>query len=489
MPSSRITRLLTSMYSSDALNPGMVAMRDRRDELPDPDLWRLIGAAVYPPSRLYLDDRLSTMWETASFPLIPGDTTEASEEVVIGGGLHAAIYCAARALAGHPRPVVLERGTPGGAFAASRMGSYWLNSRNRPGEPGVPGEDDGLNVLPGCELQPADFSAGKFQSNDVMRFAIRYALADYARVFTAADVRSVIIPEVSADPFVIRLANNTKILARRVIDARGGGDAVSANLCDGAKILTFSQMMARMDMNFPLRGMRKVAIVGSGNGALCVAEGLLGLGPSAGMSTASLDYLPRVDMYAPGLPATAGDWLTGRRTGRGRYRELGAYLPSGRNEPRLRVFNERGGVLPTAGAPRVNLRSYSHVIISAGYTLPDLISSIPLQPFTLASSSQELAMKYPGREYYQIGAAAGPSLAYTSAELDANGNSPDNRIALFRLGPRTSALATALGTPPAPRRKRPLTATDAVVQPVVTASTASAVLNGRVGLQRADPFP
>ena len=56
--------------------------------------------------------------------------------------------------------------------------TFYLNSRNRPGNGGLAGDQGAsLNYLPGAPIQAANVSMTEFQTNTDMAFVIRLALA------------------------------------------------------------------------------------------------------------------------------------------------------------------------------------------------------------------------------------------------------------------------------------------------------------------------
>lgn len=429
----------TTDYFASAIKPIM----ERAGSFGSIQQAQLAGIAAVPAAREMLMGRIQSLWWSAPPP-------DELPEIVIGAGLHAAVYCAARYAATGQRPVVLERSTwPGGAFAMSKKPAFYLNSRNRPGMIGLPGRGEALNYLPGAILQPAELSLAEFQDNTELAYCIRLMLAEYANVHIGRAVRSAgASPRNGNYTQRLQLEDGRKLWARRVIDARGLGDAsLPAGVkADGQRLLTFGQFMAAMDTSFPMAGMRRVAVIGDGDSAKCAIETLAGQGPPPQLSCAALDYVPEIDWYAPDLPADCRQW---RATQRGRYQLIASLLrrasfgPDARVPVRARVsvINERGEVTPSMDSVIVNGRSYDHVIMATGYQLPRL----GIGEYRAVGSSPVIARvsTLGAASVYAIGPAAG--MGFTQAERDAGlARVAENQVAMFRLANRTAALAQLL---------------------------------------------
>jgi hypothetical protein len=438
---------------SKRYNAGIKAMRSR-PEMFDTELqMNLAGIAAVPDARAMVDETIDRLLLGAILP--PRYDAPVAGEVIIGGGFHAAVYCAARVAAGFRPPTVLERGpTIGGAFGMSRNPSFYLNSYNRPAMIGLPSkgdarDGDGLNYLPGAPIQPAYLSGDEFQTNADMAWVIRVTLAMYANIYVNSAVAD-IDGGFDGRPIKMRTASGLEISAERVIDARGMGNPRTADFFtdDGTRVMTFPQFMARADGPFPLRGMSRVAVIGGGDSGKCAAEALLGIAPRLGMNSAAMDSVKSVDLYSTGLSADTATW---RARERGRYQRLGSYLPRlvndrfgaptlPRTPARLRVIPETGEVLRSAGTVLVNGQTYDHVILATGSELPSIYSDSLTRTGTRA---YQLAAKSFDREIYQVGPCA--DIPFSPAERDGGVSGISaNRVAMFRLAPRTAALATML---------------------------------------------
>jgi hypothetical protein len=145
-------------------------------------------------SREHVDEMLDDKWARTAIP-------RTADELVVGAGLHAAIYCAVRQAEGHPRPLVLEA-----RDRRRRRDGLRPPRRVLPEQPQPPrwrcrrpGRNGALNVLPAAPVQPADLSADEFQRSVDLAYVIRMTLAMSARVRTGAEGRSRSRPTYSGD--------------------------------------------------------------------------------------------------------------------------------------------------------------------------------------------------------------------------------------------------------------------------------------------------
>lgn len=295
-PSPQIESLLSAVAATPAASVGMRAMMQRETELAGPLAARLTGIALDPNGREFADQVLDTYWSDERRGQDALRSASADGEVIIGSGVHAAVYAAVRVLSGYPKPLVLERNERvGGTFAMTERPTFYLNSRNRAGNPGLAGDQGAsLNYLPGAPIQAADVSMAEYQTNTDLAFVIRLALAQFADVVTNAKVLSVARDETGVE---IDIEDRGPLYAGRVIDARGLGDPVDQDVANGTTILTFGQFMRRMGGIWPLRGLRRVAVIGGGDSAKCAVESLLGIAPQPFMAAAALDRLERIGLY------------------------------------------------------------------------------------------------------------------------------------------------------------------------------------------------
>lgn len=295
-PSAQIESLLTAVALRQTASAGMRAMRERESEFPSRLAAKLTGIALDPNGRDFADQYLDAYWSDEPRQQNTLRFSGSDREVIIGSGVHAAVYAAVRVLSGYPKPLVLERNErAGGTFAMSARPTFYLNSRNRRGAGGLAGDQGAsLNYLPGAPIQAANLSMVEYQANTDMAFVIRLALAQFADVVTNAKVVSVARDGTGVE---IEMTDRDPLPAGRVIDARGLGDPSDQNLANGTTILTFPQFMQRMTTMWPLRGVRRAAVIGGGDAGKCAVESFLGIAPQPFMAAAELDSVERIGLY------------------------------------------------------------------------------------------------------------------------------------------------------------------------------------------------
>ena len=450
-PSAAIVKLLTTVASTPAAAEGMRVMTERAADFEHPLAAQLTGIALDPAGRALADRFLDTYWSDERWQQNTLADAGDEREVIIGSGYHAAVYAATRVRAGHRRPLVLERDSRvGGTFAMTARPVFHLNSRNRPGGPGLAGDlGANLNFLSGAPIQAANLSTAEYQTNTDMAFVIRLTLAQYADVVTHAKVTAVDGDDsdgVAVDGVELDIDARRRLVARRVIDARGLGDPVGAHLANGGTIVTFAQFMQRMAQIWPLRDLRRVAVIGGGDSGKCAVESLLGIAPEPFMAAAALDRVDRVDWYAEALPTSCENW---QRDIRGRYQAIGRHLRADRSGTRrLTVLRRRAQVVDLPGTALIDGRGYDLVVLCTGTREPFVqglggISDCEL--FTVAGAGT-VARKYDGLPVFRIGPHA--QLPFSQKEYeDGVADQPGNAAAMFRLGSKTAALAATL--PPA----------------------------------------
>lgn len=429
------------------MSEGIEACKERKTDFAGDLEMKLAGIAMVPEARDLVTERLTEYW-SARFVGTPraDDDRARNREIIVGGGLHAAIYAAARVARGFPKPIVLERGNAsqvGGAFAVSMKPVFRLNSRNRPGTVGLPNQDKALNYIPGAPLQPSMVSSEEYQDNAAMAWLIRVALAQNATVFPNVTVSSI---SSRGDAMRVTIEGGDAFSCGRVIDARGMGDPIASG--NGSSVITFPQLMERMGGMFPLRGMREVAVIGGGDSAKCAVESLLGIAPG-NSSPIGLDYVSNVGWYTGGfISDTCSEF---REQQRGRYIRIGQFLEGNVSNPttRLELFNDRGYATPTLGGVIVNDRTYDMAVLCTGSTVKSLDDlgygffevRAPGMPQT--DDATVIARQAAPIPYFKIGPAA--EISFSQAEITARvADNPANQVAMFRLAQRTAALGTTL---------------------------------------------
>lgn len=412
-----------------------------RGEMP-PTRALMVGLALDPEGRVLLDDAL----ERYADPLLrlPSEV----DEVIVGGGAHAAIYAATRTRQGLPKPLVLEQDARfGGVFAMTRNSSFFLNSRNRPGPLGAPGSRDALNVIAGAPMQPSDLSMYEYQANADLGLVVRCTLA------MNATIRQAKVQEIARQGSrLLVLTDRGVISAKRVIVATGLGQRqfFTTTPYTGGNVMTFEQFMRRFDtMMFPLRGLGRVAVIGGGDSGRTAVEALTGYGPNMGASVASLDYVERIDWYGVGVNMTKEQWLECNRT---RYKPLAALFPN-RNKTtdnaRVRGLDRRQTGFLTADGIVVNGTVYDTMIGCTSFfqtwvEMAGVEGGLAAGVTELKANNDKgviLGLANEDRSLVVVGPAA-KIPTQTSAETGPD--TPENRVALFRLAPRTGAVATLL---------------------------------------------
>lgn len=442
-PSAQIQSLLDAVAVRRAASQGLQATTQRQSEFSDTVFTSaleatLTGIAVDPQGRQVADQTLDTTWSDRDRQDELLSSSGADREVIIGSGFHAAVYAATRVLSGHPRPLVLERGPrAGGTFAMTTRPTFWLNSRNRAGAAGLAGDQKAaLNYLPGAPIQAANLSMADYQPNTDMALVIRLALAQFADVVTNAEVLSVL--DDGTGGLDIDINDRDSLPAGRVIDARGVGDPTGQQLANGTTILTFPQMMQRMASIWPLRGVRRVAVIGGGDSAKCAVESLLGIAPPPLIAAASLDTVERIDWYSDRLPSTCTGWQDKIR---GRYQPIGRYLQPGRL---LTVIPRRAQPIALPATALIEGRSYDLAVVCTG-NQETPIAGLGINEFDeyeLADGSV-VASQHFRAPAFRVGPHA--RLPFTARERqDGIAAIPENAVSMFRTATKTAALAATL---------------------------------------------
>lgn len=446
-----VRELITSISRDPGMNDGIVVVQERESEYPNKMAARLVGIASSPAARRHFDRTLDERWSKS--------TISEADEVIIGGGFHAAVYAAIRVANGFPRPLVLEESQhAGGTFAMSSSPAFFLNSRNRPGDLGIPGNGGALNVLPGAPIQPAHLSSDEYQRNSDVAFVVRATLAMNADVRTGVKVNSIQRTEASKKyRYRLSLAGGAIVRANRVIVATGIGKERRFDVRHD-RIVTFSELMERMDGHYPLQGLSRVAVIGNGDSGRAAVEALTGQGPNASWSTAALDYVELIDWYGLARVISATSLGIQQRVAwegcnRSRYKGIGRLFTGGfdgtsRIKPRLSASAVSGGF----GVAYVDERPYDLVVDCRGYErdsvgLPD-DSGIIERAVNGRTVGRFDASD--GAELFLVGPAAELPIGSAEQEVLPVGV-PENSTALFRYSARTAALAAELRAPSRPQ--------------------------------------
>lgn len=428
-PVPEIAEAIRDAGSRKRAGRGMAMMAERESSFGSKLEMQLAGMAMEPSSREMLNDALTERFARPRLSLLSSSAFQ-NRQVLIGAGYAAAVFCAAW-MRLHPeglKPVVLDRASApyiGGTFAWSPQGVWRLNSGNRPGPFGSP-KDSGssVNYLPGGILQPAMIPGPDFHTNADIALCIRIALAQFAEVYPETEVTKLSNTAFGGGPENggrLTLANGDVYDCRRMLDARGFGDP---SFTSSDRMMSFPDFMRRMGEPWPLKGIRRAVVVGDGKSAICAAESLLGLTGSV----SALDRVERVDMYAPSLPDSYFRWRADIRA---------RYLPLGREiGKRLFIYNRRAEPRRALDGVVVGGTSYDFGVMATGFTVPRI------DTFSW-TNFQDVAKQAAPLEVYRIGVRS--DMDFTPDELDQGlANEPDNKVAMFRYGPRISALAAML---------------------------------------------
>lgn len=442
-----VEKLIKGIADDATMNDALVAMMGRGTDFPSLIAAQLTGIALNPKARTYWEDSLDLMWNATVVP-------DRANEIIVGAGLHAAIYCSVRVAQGHPKPLVIEaKDRAGGTFAIARNPVFYLNSRNRPGNLGTPGRGEALNFLPGAPVQPSSLSGDDYQPNSALGFSIRAALAMNAKVVVGHKV-------MEADSTGVILENGKKIKATRVIYATGLGDAKVPSEADGKLLMSYPDFLAHMSQPFPLRGIKRVAVVGAGDAGRTVIEALVGQGPNGNWSVAGLDFVERIDWY--GVQSSCRTPQRWTENNRSRYKGIARVLASLDEEGRVTKENRVRPVIEKATRTGVGYNGayidgalYDMVIWATGFIPMDI------EPMVDYRTGGRIVAKMAESGLFVVGPAA---QIVDEREANVPQTVPENTAAVFRYADRTAAFAMHLpelelpAAPSAPKTKTVKTA-------------------------------
>jgi hypothetical protein len=238
--------------------------------------------------------------------------------------------------------------------------------------------------------------------------------------------------------------------AKRVVVATGFHKARQFRFgVPDTRMLTFPQFMRRFDEPSPLKGLGRVAVIGDGDSARTVVEALTGYGPYMGASVAALDYVNRIDWYGVGPEMDKETWLRCNRT---RYKPLAALFPSAnsRNE-RVRGLPRTLTLTSRPDAIQVEAEAYDTVVTCLGF-LKDWRKAFNADSIgdlgnirtgaDVGEPKKGLVLGL-GNEDKSV-VVVGPAADIDFGNSDPEPRIEQNKVALFRLGPRTATLASLL---------------------------------------------
>jgi hypothetical protein len=443
-PSAPIEAVLAAIAGRPSASEGLRAMMQRESEFSTPLGAKLTGIALDLAGRAFADQILDEYWSDEELRRDTLRVSGSGREVIIGSGFHAAVYAAIRVLSGYPKPLVLERGPrAGGTFAITTRPTFYLNSRNRAGNAGLAGDQQAaLNYLPGAPIQAANVSMEEYQTNTDMAFVIRLTLAQFADVVTGADVVSVARDGAGV---LLDVVDRSPVAAGRVIDARGLGEPSGAAVANATTIFTFPQFMQRMAGMWPLRGVRRVAVIGGGDSAKCAVESLLGIAPQPFMAAAALDSVQGIDWFSDDLPTTCEGW---HQRIRGRYQALGRYLrPDRLGVRRLTVLPRRARSVALPGAALIDGRSYDLAVVCTG-NQEAVLDGLEVRDFEQYATRDGIVVARQHEELPAFRVGPHARLPFTTQEReDGVATIEANAVSMFRTAPKTAALAATLRPP------------------------------------------
>lgn len=424
-------------------------LRDRvlvfAQEFTDPMRGMAAALAFYPEARQVFDEVLADEEQQGDEI---GDRN-LFEEVVVGGGLTAAIYAASAGTS----PLVVERGLRlGGVFGITNTPVFALNSRNRPGELGGPGKGASLNNIPGGALQLADFTGAEYPSQDLFGLAIRFNLLWYAKVITETKV---VKAKLVDDEYIeLTLSGARTVYADKVVVATGIGDPVlgPAELADSETVYSFNRFLRRVGKSGarPLDGLRKVAVIGSGDSGCATVGMLLGQEPLADRMSLSLDYVERIDWF--GQQCISAEEF---KEARSRYAGIARYMPRSKGDRYYRVAPRPGRTLNVERSSVLhrNLSGelarygpYDAIIVCTGFResqddifAPLVSPFVPLFEDVTSEDGEVVARRYTGTNVYRVGPCA--KIPVGEEEDALTDVIPPNSAANFRYARKTAKFA------------------------------------------------
>jgi hypothetical protein len=453
MPKS-IREATAEVAMDRSMSDALFAVMERKNDFPSKMAAIFAGVGLNEKGREHVDkaiDRESAANRENELGMRKGSR---NLEVVIGGGLHAAIYCAVRVAQGGKPPIVYEGSERvGGAFAVSQRASFFLNSRNRPGELSLPGLAGGaLNVLPAAPFQPSDLSNDEYQRNSDLAWVIRTTLAMNAKLVTGARFdRYSSSYGLRERPAMYYKSGALGVFSKRMVNATGLGEPRSdlvagTGVTESDRYMTFMDFMRRMDEPFPLRGMDRVAVIGAGDSGRTAVEALVGQGPSSGWSVASVDRPTRIDWYG----CEENDREGWEKCNRSRYRGIGReFAREGETDmsaARLRSAPKAESIRLGYRCLYVNGFPYTHVIDCTGFTRRSWETGYGFETYSVSGRVVARRNALGVGEAYLVGPRALIDLSNEDVSaVPAYNDDKANAEAIFRYAKETATFAATIG--------------------------------------------
>lgn len=412
----------------------LMHLMERRAELSSDEAMLFAGIGMNTVARKHFDQALDKHWTTGqTFSNLFYE--KRVPEVVVGSGVHGAIWAAVRHRKTGVKPLVVDKhARAGGAFAVTSGPAFYLNSRNRPGPLSIPGDEYGaLNVIPGAPLQPSELGGEEYLTNDALAWAVRATLLMHADVHTGVEVNDA---QPSGETRSILSGDGTSCYAGNVAIATGLSNPRRVFSIQSDRYLSFQEFFERMDSPFPLKGMKRVAVIGAGDGGKTVIEALTGQGPTSPLTVPTLDYVSKIDWYGVKPDQrTRGEWEVCNRS---RYKGIGRLLPNGNRPFRVMPLNEPGYADLGYDCVKIDGMPYDYVIDCSGYLMNSFLAGQPRYQET--PEGQSLGIKA------DKVAVVGPGAQLATERYEGNvlGGVAENATSIWRYADRTARFAEAV---------------------------------------------
>lgn len=348
-----------------------------------------------------------------------------ADEIVIGAGVHAAIWTAEGDDTSNSSLVLEARKKTGGIFGIAERATFRLNSRTRAKnikKEGVPGKPGSLNDLGDGVVQPSDLTGDVYQPNDEIARAIRTNLALQADVLTSARAtgfKRVVRPsqdkpgrfevqfvtEDGKDTYTLytdRLVIASGLATERSYGTIEFADAESKKIFDeeldkadrGESSLihthdTFNKRTGNPSVQFPFEEFNEktVGVTGIGDSSKTDIDLLTGNGPTSSGSVRQIDAVEEIVWFGQ-TNATKEAYLNESRV---RYSTIGLELPrEGRPDyisrietaPALRKVSARR---TDDGRLTINGQTLDYLLLDTGYinTTDELLADFATTEYPL----------------------------------------------------------------------------------------------------------
>lgn len=359
--------------------------------------------------------------------------------VIVGGGVHGAIYAATYFKATGVKPVILEAGTQcGGIFG--RVIPFQMNSTHAASIDSVTGgptripsrvDGDDLNYLPNSPFQVT--CSREYPSTTDMAYAVRQTAEYAADVYTGARAY---VSGNGVDIYEGTDLNGRYLgYARRTIWATGLAmtDPATPIRTDATgrctAIVTAEAFLG--DINpYAARISGRIAVIGGGDTACTVIEYLLGQGETAIYGTRPTD----IDWYGGyALPTTKKRWALDFHA---RYIGIARHMPQNGREGILHPKAVQVTPEPLGDYAQVQGRNYRLVIDATGFKP----LSCPVSANTLlydVTGNQVIARSNSSETFVKIG----PAAKISGGNPYFPNKFPAANQAIYVLAPRTAIIA------------------------------------------------